>query len=241
VTSLQNLLNDGCSVIVPIGPTNSTPNACRTGATPGVDPTTNAKGSGAIFDQASSSPTALPDGSVLFGVFTNYNGQRGHLLKFDSSGVFLAAYDFGWDSTPAVYTHNGTYSILVKDNHYPVALYCSVSSPICASQPDGPYYITQLSANMLVEWQFQNTTNQTGQNGFEWCINMPAVDVNGNVFSPAEDGFVYSIPQGNGVFTTPNAKLFTNQALGAAYTPLSFDAAGIVYAQNDGHLFAVGN
>ncbi len=111
VAPLQNLLNDGRGFIVPIGPTNSTPNACRVGSTPGVDPTTNAKGSGLILDQASSSPTILPDGSVLFAPFTNYNGQRGHLFKFDASGAFVAAYDFGWDTTPAVYTHNGTYSM----------------------------------------------------------------------------------------------------------------------------------
>ena len=29
--SLQNILNDGCGVIVPIGPTTGTPNACRVG------------------------------------------------------------------------------------------------------------------------------------------------------------------------------------------------------------------
>src|SRR5262249_47279353 len=113
--SLQNRLNDGCGVLVPIGPNNSTPNACRAGANAGVDPTTNAPGSGVIFDQASSSPTALPDGSVIFGAITNYNGFRGHLFKFDALGNFVNAYDFGWDSTAAVYAHGGTYSIVIKD------------------------------------------------------------------------------------------------------------------------------
>lgn len=256
VASLQNLLNDGCGFLVPIGPTNSTPNACRVGTTVGVDPTTNAPGSGVILDEASSSPTVLPDGSLLFGALTNYNAQRGHLFKFDASGNFLAAYDFGWDSTPAVYSHGGTYSVIVKDNHYAVPLYCSGGS-ICQALPAGPYYITQLDANLNIEWQFQNTehnsctrnadgsvtcTQNTNPNGFEWCINMPAVDANGTVYSPAEDGNVYAIPNGNsGVFTTPTARLFTNLALGAAYTPLSIDAAGRVYAQNDGHLFVVGN
>jgi hypothetical protein len=106
--SLQNLLSDGCGVLVPIGPTNSTPNACRVGTTPGVNPTTNAKGSGLIEDQGSSSPTVLPDGSVLFPALTSYNGGRGHLFKFDATGNFLGAFDFGWDSTTAVYTHIAT-------------------------------------------------------------------------------------------------------------------------------------
>jgi len=70
---------------------------------------------------------------------------------------------------------------------------------------------------------------------------MPAVDLNGNVFRPAEDGYVYSIPQGSGMFTTPNAKLFTIEAIGAAYTPLSFDSGRRIYTQNNGHLFAVCN
>ena len=234
-TSMQNLLTDGCGVLVPIGPTNSSPNACRLGATPGVDPTTNALGSAEILDQASSSPTVLPDGSVVFGAMTNYNGFRGHMFKFSSAGTFTGAYDFGWDSTPAVYSHGGSYSIVLKDNHYGGALYCSGNNTICQSTTPGPYYITQLDPNLNIEWQFQSTNTQsctrssnggltctsTNPNGFEWCINMPAVDVNGNVYATSEDGNLYVLPQGNsGIFTTPTQNLFLNLAVGAAYTPI---------------------
>ena len=256
VASLQQLLHDGCGVIVPIGTNNSTPNACRVGATPGVDPTTNAPGSGVIFDLGSSSPTVLPDGSVVFGALTNYNGFRGHLFKFDANGNFTGAYDFGWDSTPGVYSHNGTYSIVIKDNHYDTGLYCNLNSSICQTLPQGPYYITQLDPNLNVEWKFQSTNTQsckrnsngavtcstTNPNGFEWCINMPAVDANGTVYVTSEDGNIYALPQGNsGVFTTPAANLFLNLAIGAAYTPLSIGPTGLIYTQNDGHLFVVGN
>lgn len=255
--SLQNRLHDGCGVIVPIsGPANNTPNACRNGATVGVDPTTNAPGSGVILDEASSSPTVLPDGSVIFGALTNYNASRGHMFKFDSAGNFQGAYDFGWDSTPAVYTHGGTYSIVLKDNHYDTGMYCTGSNSICQALPPGPYYITQLDPNLNVEWKFQGTNTQsctrgsgggvtctnTNPNGFEWCINMPAVDANGNVYVTSEDGNVYALPQGHsGVFTTPASNLFLNLAIGAAYTPLSIGPDGKLYAQNDGHLFVVGN
>lgn len=254
--SLQNLLHDGCGVIVPIGPSNGTPNACRVGATVGVDPTTNAPGSGVIIDEASSSPTVLPDASVIFGALTNYNALRGHMFKFDSTGAFQGAYDFGWDSTPAVYTHGGTYSIVLKDNHYDTGMYCTGSSSICQALPPGPYYITQLDPNLNVEWKFQGTNTQsctrgsgggvtctnTNPNGFEWCINMPAVDANGNVYVTSEDGNVYVLPQGHtGLFTTPSANLFLNLAIGAAYTPLSIGPDGKLYTQNDGHLFVVGN
>jgi hypothetical protein len=78
-------------------------------------------------------------------------------------------------------------------------------------------------------------------NGFEWCINAPAVDGAGNVYVESEDGNIYVLDQGHsGVFTTPKFKLFTNLAVGAAYTPFSIDLHGRLYAQNNGHLFAVG-
>jgi hypothetical protein len=36
-------------------------------------------------------------------------------------------------------------------------------------------------------------------------------------------------------------KIFLNQAIGAAYTPLSLGLDGRIYTENDGILFAVGN
>ena len=249
--SLSNLLNDGCGVDpnLPIAPPNNTttPNSCRNGTTLGVDPTTNAPGSGFIIDQASSSPTVLPDGSVLLGAFTNYSAERGHLFHFDVNGNFLNAFSFGWDSTPGVYSHNGTYSIVIKDNHYDAPGYCFFSNPICQTLPPGPYYITQLDPNLNIEWRFQSTTiDGNHPNGYEWCINMPAVDMNGNVFVNSEDGNVYAIAQpatlGPGVLITqPLGKLFLLSAVGAAYTPLSIGPDGKLYTQNDGHIFVVGN
>ncbi|MGA8144557.1 MAG: hypothetical protein WB987_11765 [Candidatus Acidiferrales bacterium] len=241
--SLENRLNDGCGVIVPIGPTTGTPNACRLGTVVGVDPTTNAKGSGSIVDQASSSPTALPDGSVVFGALDNYNAERGHLFHFDSAGNFLNAFFFGWDSTPGVWVHGQTFSIVVKDNHYNAPQYCFLNSVVCQSLPPGPYYITQLDSNLNIEWQFQSTTiDNTHPNGYEWCINMPAIDADGNVFVNSEDGNIYALPQGHsGVFTTPGGQLFLDVALGAAYTPLAIGPDGKLYTQNNGHLIVVGN
>jgi hypothetical protein len=243
--SLQNRLNDGCGVILPIAPAGVTTlaNSCLFGTTMGVDPTTNAPGSGSIFDLTSSSPTVLPDGSVVFGALDNYNFSRGHLFHFDANGNYINAYGFGWDSTPAVYSHNGTFSVIIKDNHYDAAAYCNGASPMCAVAPAGPYFITQIDHNFNIEWQFQNTTmDATHNNGFEWCINMPAVDENGNVFVNSEDGSIYELAQGNsGIFTTPTGQLFLNLALGAAYTPLSIGADGKLYTQNNGHLFVVGN
>jgi hypothetical protein len=210
----------------------------------------------------------LPDGNVYFGAYTRYNIARGHAYKLrGSDGAILANYDFGWDDTQAVFQHDGTYSIVMKDNHYDeeAGFYCNpfsgapISLTVCASTgiPAGPFYITQVNSNLVPEWKFQGTEtrdchrNPDGSvtcvndgkhpNGFEWCINAPAVDGAHNVYVESEDGNIYVLDQGHtGVFTTPKAKLFTNLAVGAAYTPFSIDHMGRLYGQNNGHLFVVG-
>jgi hypothetical protein len=243
-SSLQYRLTDGCGVLLPIAPrgVNNEPNSCRFGTRVGVDPTTNAPGSGTVIDQASATPTILPDGSVLFGATDHYNYSRGHLFHFDSQGNFVNAYGFGWDSTAGVYRHDGTYSIVVKDNHYSSSAYCFYNNPVCTATPPGPYYVSQLNANLQVEWSFQNTTiNSQHPNGYEWCVNAPVIDVNGLVYITSEDGSIYSVPQGHhGVFTQWQQRIFLLEALGAAYTPLSIASDGKIYSQNDGHLFVVG-
>jgi outer membrane protein assembly factor BamB len=118
------------------------------------------------------------------------------------------------------------------------------------------YYITQLSANLQVEWKFQSTNTQSCSrnpdgslhcvsdhpSGFEWCINAPAIDINGTVYANSEDGNLYTLPQGDsGVFTKPKQSIFLNLAIGAAYTPLSIGPDGRIYTENDGHMFVVGN
>src|SRR4029077_14283877 len=94
-----------------------------------------------------------PGGGVLYGSYTLYNGDRGHLLKFDASGTPAGSYDFGWDYTPALWQHDGTYSIVVKDNHYNYDPVNMVNL--------GPYYITQLDAKMNVEWHYQSTNTKS--------------------------------------------------------------------------------
>ena len=241
---MQNILTDGCGVILPIAPKGVTnlPNSCRYGTAVGVDPTTNAKGTVNLSDLASSTPVALPDGSVVLGALDNYNFGRGHLVHFDAQGHYLNSFGFGWDSTPAVYQHDGTWSLVIKDNHYPGAAYCfSTTDPVCTPQ-SGVYYVSQIDANMNVEWSFQNTNyNSTHPYGYEWCVNAPVVDRDGVVYITSEDGHVYSVSQGHkGVFTDWKQRIFLLEALGAAYTPMSIGEDGKAYSQNDGHLFVVG-
>ncbi len=247
-TSLRDFLNDGCNVLLP---PNGTPGGCAEGATTGVDPATNERPAGRVIDQSSSSPSIAPDGSILYGSYSRYNFARGHLWKFSpSDGHIVATYDFGWDQTPAVFGHDGTYSIVVKDNHYDAGSYCN-DKKFCPVAPAGPYYITQLNANLSPEWKFQNTNtfscaydnfghlkcHDDHPGGFEWCINAPAVDPNGVVYANSEDGNLYAINRDG----TLKQSKFLRLALGAAYTPLALGDDGKIYTENFGDLFVVGN
>jgi outer membrane protein assembly factor BamB len=249
--SLRGRLADGCGVAVPA----SGPGACRAGAAAGVDPATNAPPAPYVDDTASSSPVALPDGGVLYGANSRYNHAQGHLLKFDGAGNFVAAYGFGWDSTPAIALHDGTYSIVLKENHYDVGSYCNDSdlcpTPRTEATPADPeaYFITRLSPSLAVESQYRNlntlscTRGDDGHvtcvddhpGGFEYCVNVPAIDVDGTVYANSEDGNLYAVsPSGE-----LRARTFLNAADGAAYTPVGIGPDGVVYSQNLGHLLAV--
>jgi len=196
-----------------------------------------------------------PDGRIVYGSYTRYNYSQGHLLSFNPDGSFVASYGWGWDLTPAVYRHDGTYSLLLKENHYSAGPYCSGGASCPGDRtfttPGDPeqYFITQLDSSLQVEWKFKNTETKSCERiegtiqcvtdhpaGFEWCVNAVAVDGRGVVYANAEDGHVYAIDQGG----TLRERLFLNLALGAAYTPLSIGGDGRIYTQNDGKLFVAG-
>jgi len=262
ISSLNNRFSDGCGVPISSGGVlapNGQPNGCRVGANLGVDPGVNHAGGGRVLDDSSASPVVAPDGSIFFGAYTRYNYAQGHLMHFSSTGAYLGAYRFGWDITPGIVQHGGTYSIVTKDNQYgEVGAYCDVES-VCPSNrtsantggyPEA-YFITQLNHNMNVEWRFQNTntlscTRQPDGSvtcvsdhpvGFEWCVNAMVIDSNGVVYANSEDGNLFALnPDG-----TLKQKIFQQLALGAAYTPASMGLDGKIYSQNAGHLFVVGN
>ncbi|OLC75069.1 MAG: hypothetical protein AUH72_20955 [Acidobacteria bacterium 13_1_40CM_4_65_8] len=256
---------DGCGVPVSLGgwlPPNGQPNGCRdlgldgNAATFGRDPATNRLGGGRVLDDSSSTPTIAPDGSILYGAYTRYNWAQGHMMRFSDSGQFLGAFGFGWDTTPGIYQHDGTYSIVIKNNHYSgLGSYCN-DPVICpedrdATNPESPeeFFITQLRPDLSVEWSFKNTNTLSCSraadgsvscvddhpHSFEWCVNALALDRNGTVFANSEDGHLFAIAQGGLL----KQKIFQQLALGAAYTPASLGGDGKVYTQNAGHLFVV--
>lgn len=245
-TSLRGLLHDGCGVTLPADATDGSSAFdkayhCRAGAKQGVDPQTNDTPAGTADDDSTSSPVALPNGGVLYGALTYYNQFRGHLLSFDLEGTFQKSFDFGWDITPALWAHDDTYSIVTKNNRY-----------LNADGGPGSYQITQLDKDLVPEWSFANTNHYTCEraddggtdcvndgehwDGFEWCVNAPAIDKNGVVYADSEDGNLYAIQQG-GLATT---QFFLNTPIRAAYTPTSIDAQGRIYALNGGVLTVVG-
>jgi hypothetical protein len=233
-TSLLGILDDGCNVLLP---PDGQPDGCSIYGATGLDPTQNTFGPGIVSDQASASPVVAPDGSILFGANDAYNYGRGHLLKFDQVGTYQTSYNFGWDSTPAIYSNNGTYSVILKDNHYDNGSYCT-NPTWCPKAPPGPYYITQLDSNLTIQWQFKDpASTKQHPDGFEWCANAVAVDGNGVVYGDSEDGNLYAIQQGG----TPVQKIFLDRAINAGYTPTSMGSDGTIYAENAGHFIAIGN
>ncbi len=232
--SLLVLLDDGCNILLP---PDGQPDGCSVFGATGLDPTQNVMGAGIVSDEASASPMVAPDGSILFGVNDGYNYGRGHLLKFDPLGTYQNSFNFGWDTTPAIYPNNGIYSVILKDNHYDSGSYCT-NPTWCPKAPPGPYYITQLDSNLIPQWQFQDTSSNRGHpDGYEWCANAAAVDVNGVVYADNEDGYMYAIQQGG----SPVQKIFLERSIDAGYTPTAIGGDGTIYSENAGHFIAIGN
>jgi outer membrane protein assembly factor BamB len=233
-TSMRGELDDGCGVLAPYG---TGAFACRAGTARGVDPATNLPPAGEAPDFNAGSPTVLPDGGVLFGAYTQYNGFRGHLMKFDAAGRFAGSFDFGEGITAPVYPHDNTYSLVTKDNYY---------------LTNGPFYITSLDAGMHVEWQVRNTSTQTCErgpdgtvtcvddgthpDGWEWCISSPAFDREGTLYGLSEDGYLYALDRSGQV----RERVFLGRSIEEAYTPTAIDPTGRIYAQNNGQMYVLG-
>jgi outer membrane protein assembly factor BamB len=179
-------------------------------------------------------------------------------MRFSATGAFLQAYPFGWDVTPAIWEHDGTFPLITKENRYVgIGSYCG-NGTFCPPYSRAPgdeegYYITQLSPDLQVEWTYRNTETLScarlpngsiqciddlqHAEGFEWCVNALAVDARGVVYINSEDGHLYALNQGG----TLRERIFLQLAIGAAYTPLSIGVDGRIYTQNAGHLFVVGS
>jgi hypothetical protein len=268
IASMRGKFNDGCGTATL--PPNGAPGGCRAGAPAGVSPPTGKAGDGRVIDDSTSAPVVAPDGSIYYGAYTRYNYAQGHMMRWSSSGQYLPAnndalsgFQFGWDITPAIFPYtaadgSATFAVVTKENHYgDVGSYCN-DNKLCppdrtATNPGYPeeYFVASLKPDLSLNWRFQNMNTQSCSRnsdgtlscvsdhpfGFEWCVNAPGVDVNGTVFANSEDGNLYEIGRNGNLLN----QVFTQLAIGAAYTPLSIGPDGKIYTQNDGRLFVVGN
>ena len=81
--------------------------------------------------------------------------------------------------------------------------------------------MTSLSPDLNINWRWQHTNTLSCQRnadgscctcssdhpfGFEWCVNAPAIDVNGTVFANSEDGNLYEIDR-NGKLVNSSAPM----------------------------------
>jgi outer membrane protein assembly factor BamB len=63
------------------------------------------------------------------------------------------------------------------------------------------------------------------------------VDRDGTVYGLSEDGNFYVVDRDG----TQRAKVFLSKTVASAYTPVSLDSRGRIYAQNNGELYVLGH
>ena len=243
---MRDRLHDGSGGIRRLPrPTCRRPTPAVSGRTPAsIRRRTRRRRDASSINRVPSSPVVTPDGGVLDGVYTRYNYARGHMFCFDASGNFMAAYDFGWNSTPAIHAHDGTYSIVIKDNHYDAGAYCN-SDPSSA--------VSQLVLRHTTEGSVLHDASEPGHAGrmavqehdHRWNARERLRVVHQRTSCRFARSSVCKQRGWEPVRDCPgrDAALYTflNQAIrGRRYTPLSLGPDGTIYTENDGILFAVG-
>ena len=198
MASLRDRFNNGCGVPYALGgtlPPNGAPGGCKAGAAYGVDPATNRPGGGIVEDNSTSSPVVAPDGTIWYGAFTRYNYAQGHTMRFGADGSYLGSYRAGWDITPGIWPHDGTYSVVIKENRYgDIGSYCN-NPAFCPTDASGriypvAYYVTQLNTTLRadaladrgdkllnMDWWYKNTNTKAcsrDASGNITCVEDPA-------------------------------------------------------------------
>lgn len=180
-----------------------------------------------IIDQSSSCPVVGPDGKVFYGGWNGNGLSQGYLYAFSAAGAYLNNFEFGWDTTPAIYPDPdgdpNHYHLVQKYNKY----------------LEQRYFMVSLNPNtMAIECQWELV-------GREWCINAPAIDADGAIYTNGEDGYLYRMtgmyPGTDGMCAPQVTRIELERARDAAYTPLALGPDGTIYTLNNGSLFAVGD
>jgi hypothetical protein len=232
---------------------DSTTLATRASA-PLIDPANG--GAAWVSDNATSSPTVGPDGSVFFGVLeanAPSHRFRGWLLHFSATlATALTPGSFGWDTTAAVvpasavaaYRGPSSYLLATKLNDY-YGAGGTGQHRIALLDPQAaePDRVTPAVAVMReVLSQLGPTPDPKVPEIYggvkEWCINTMAVDPQSrSIVVNNEDGQLYRWDLAADRLVEP---VVLSSGLGAAYTPTAIGADGAVYAINNATLFSVG-
>ena len=206
-----------------------------------------------ISDNATSSPTIGPDGSVYYGVLEavyGSNNARGWLLQFSAALVPRGVPGgFGWDNTASIvpasmvssYTGTSTYLLMAKYNNYLGAGTGNGVNRIAVLDPNASQ-VDPISGRMIMRevLTIAGVTFEAGSTTAvrEWCINTAAVDpLTRSVLANSEDGTLYRWDLGANTFTQ---RIRLTTGIGQAYTATAIGADGAVYAINDAVLYSVG-
>ena len=209
-----------------------------------------------LSDNGTASPTIGPDGDVYYGVFetpSNSNNRRGWLLHFNSTLTQTKLPGaFGWDDTASIvdsslvasYHGSSSYLLMTKYNNYAGSGGDGVNK-LAVLDPNESMTDPISGATVMKEiLTIAATTPDAGRtNNYpnavrEWCINTAAVDpFTKSILANNEDGKFYRWDLTSNTFSETNV---LTVGIGEAYTPTVIGSDGIVYAINNGTLFAVG-
>jgi len=210
-----------------------------------------------LSGDGTASPTVGPDGDVYYGVLENphnSNNDRGWLLHFDSTlQINKIPGAFGWDDTGSIvpaalvpsYTGGSPYLLMTKYNDYASVGSGNGVNKIAILDPQHSETDSISGATVMKEVLTiaGPTPDASHTNIFpnavrEWCINTAAVDAaSKSVLANNEDGKLYRWDLTSNTFSETNT---LTTGLGEAYTPTIIGVDGIVYAINNGTLFAIG-
>jgi hypothetical protein len=208
-------------------------------------------GDALLSDSGSATPVVGPDGDVYFGVLEDRLGSnhaRGWLLHFDGTlAQSKTPGAFGWDDTPSIvpaeivaaYHGTSAYLLMSKYNDYVEAGGTGLNR-IAILDPNATEAdpVTGVTVMKEVQSIAGLTASGPAPQVKEWCINSAAVDPwTRTAIAGAEDGKLYRWDLTSNTFS----EIITlTPGIGEAYTPTLIGGNGVVYAINDGILFAVG-
>lgn len=224
-------ISDGCGVLIPFD--NDDPDACRVGSHVGVDPRINELFSTTDTGIMQNAPVVAPDGTILYGIYSGgYDTNRGHLLHFSETGAAKGLFDYGWDSTPAIWTHDGTFSVVMDDNHF---------SPVTGdgTGPGLDARVARLSPALAIQNETTVPPNADAVAN-DFMDGQAAIDVSGNAYVLNATGMVYKISSAGALVGSLDLGVSV-EALGSEFSWGKATGQPVLYLSYAGSVWVIGN